>query len=51
MQKEVIVTIQGSGIFIIPVDCVQQLIQWLQSHQAVGVNENTNTGGEQLLRG
>ena len=51
-MNEVIVTIQGRGTYIIPADKVGQLILWLQSNQAVGVNEGkTSMGGEQLLRG
>jgi hypothetical protein len=50
-MKDVIVTIQGYGTFIVPADKVPQLIAWLQSNKAVGVNENVNLGGEQLLRG
>lgn len=50
-MKEVIVTVQGHGTFIISADKVAQLIAWLQANKAIGVNENTNTGGEQLLRG
>ena len=50
-MRDVIVTIQGIGTFIIPGDKVTQLISWLNANKAVGVNENTNMGGEQLLRG
>jgi hypothetical protein len=50
-MKDVIVTVQGFGTFIVNADKVQQLIAWLQANKAIGVNENTNQGGEQLLRG
>lgn len=50
-MREVIVNVQGHGTFIISADKVAQLIAWLQSNKAIGVNENTNLGGEQLLRG
>lgn len=50
-MKDVIVTVQGHGTFIVSADKVQQLIMWLSANKAIGVNENTNTGGEQLLRG
>lgn len=51
MKPETVIQIQGYGTFIIPTDKVQQLISFLQSLKAIGVNENTNVGGEQLLRG
>jgi hypothetical protein len=51
MKTETVVTIQGVGTFLIPTDKVSNLIAYLQSLKAVGVNENTNFGGEQLLRG
>jgi hypothetical protein len=51
-MKEVIVTVQGFGTFIISADKVAQLISWLQANKAIGVNENNNSfGGETLLRG
>lgn len=51
-MKEVIVTVQGHGTFIVSADKVAQLIAWLQANKAIGVNENTNSfGGETLLRG
>lgn len=51
-MKEVIVTVQGYGTFIISADKVNQLISWLQTNKAIGVNENNNSfGGETLLRG
>lgn len=51
-MKEVIVTVQGYGTFIISADKVSQLISWLQANKAIGVNENNNPfGGETLLRG
>ena len=50
-MKDVIVTVQGAGTFIISADKVAQLIAWLNANKAIGVNENVNTGGEQLLRG
>ena len=50
MKPEIVVTIQGTGTFIIPVDKVSQLIAYLQTLKAVGVNENTTQyGGETLL--
>lgn len=51
-MKEVIVTVQGFGTFIIAEDKASQLIAWLQANKAIGVNENNNPfGGETLLRG
>ena len=51
-MKEVIVTVQGYGTFIIAGDKVTQLIAWLQANKAIGVKENnTSYGGETLLRG
>ena len=51
-MKEVIVTVQGHGTFIIAAYKVAQLISWLQSNKAIGVNENNNNfGGQTLLRG
>lgn len=51
MQNETVITVQGYGTFIIPTDRVTQLISWLQSNKAIGVNENNVQGGDQLLRG
>lgn len=51
MKPEIIVTVQGHGTFIISSDKVAQLISWLQANKAIGINEGTNLGGEQLLRG
>jgi hypothetical protein len=51
-MKEVIVTVQGHGTFIVAADKVAQLIAWLQANKAIGVNENSgNFGGQTLLRG
>lgn len=52
LNKEVVVTIQGYGTFLVPSDKISNLIIWLQNNKAVGVNENTQSfGGETLLRG
>jgi DNA-binding GntR family transcriptional regulator len=52
MKPEIIVQVQGHGTFIISADKVTQLIAYLQTLKAVGVNENAaQYGGETLLRG